>query len=118
MMIPLQKIQAGLAAFLDNDLMPQVYKKKKGTEGMLIGVGIALIVRNLPNVLTNYIQQYKDIVDMMGITDGQGNYDIQAIAEVLKEKMGSEGLCFDLPAIGPTTFNREDVDKLVEYIER
>lgn len=111
-MVSIDKIEQGIAAYLDGELMPQL--PNSGFEKVLAGTAISLFIRRSGKI----IERYKDnkAVQMLGIMDADGNVDVDVLAEELKKNFPKDGMKLDIPIIGAMTFHKEDVDKLHEYI--
>lgn len=112
-MTELATIQKGIAAYLDNELMPNL--PANGFEKVLAGTAISLAIRKSGAI----VEGYKDnkIVKMLGIMDENGNVDVGILAEELKKNIPIDGFKVELPMIGGLTFHKDDVDKLHDYIK-
>lgn len=111
-MIAISKIEQGVAAYMDSEVMPQL--PTGGFEKVLAGTAVSLVIRRSGKIL----EGYKDnkAVQMLGLMDTDGNVDVDILAEELKKNIPAEGMKVDIPIIGKMTFHKEDVDKLHEYI--
>lgn len=111
-MVSIDKIEEGVARYLDAELMPQL--QNNGVEKVLVGTAASLAIRRSGTI----VDGYKDnkIVQMLGIMDGNGNVDVEVLADELKKNMPKEGVKIDIPIVGTMTFHKDDVDKLYEYI--
>lgn len=111
-MVSVDKIEKGVANYLDAELMPQL--QNNGVEKVLIGTAASLMIRKTGTI----IDGYKDnkLVKMLGIMDEKGNVDVDTLAEELKNNISKEGIKIDIPIIGTLTFHKEDIDKLCDYI--
>lgn len=111
-MVTIGKIEQGVAAYIDSELMPKL--PSTGLEKVLAGTAIGLAIRRSGKI----IESYKDnkTVQMLGIMDAEGNVDVDALAEELKKNVPADGVKVDVPIIGVMTFHKDDVDKLHEYI--
>lgn len=112
MTVSIDKIERGIANYLDAELMPQL--QNNGIEKVIIGTAASLFIRKSGTI----IEGYKDnkLVKMLGIIDGSGNVDIETLVEELKNNISKEGVSIDVPIIGTLTFHKEDIDKLCDYI--
>lgn len=111
-MVPISKIEQGVAAYLDSELMPQL--PNSGFEKVLAGTAMSLIIRRSGKIIDSY--KNNKAVQMLGIMDEEGNVDVDVLAEELKKNLPKEGMKVEIPIIGAMTFHKEDVDKLHEYI--
>lgn len=111
-MVSIDKIQQGVAAYLDAELMPQL--PNTGFEKVLAGTAMSLAIRRSGAILDSY--KNNKAVQMLGLMDAEGNVDVDVLAEELKKNIPKEGMKVNIPIIGNMTFHKEDVDKLHEYI--
>lgn len=111
-MVSIDKIEQGLANYLDGELMPQL--QNNGIEKILIGTAASLMIRKSGAI----IDGYKDnkLVKMLGLMDENGNVDVEILTEELKNNMPKEGIKIDVPVVGTLTFRKDDIDKLYDYI--
>lgn len=111
-MVTIAKIEQGVAAYLDSEVMPHL--PNGGLEKVLAGTAVSLVIRRSGKIL----EGYKDnkAVQMLGLMDAEGNVDVDILAEELKKNIPAEGMKIDVPIIGKMTFHKDDVDKLHEYI--
>lgn len=113
-MVTIDKIERGVAAYLDAEVMPQL--PAGGFEKVLAGTAISLFIRKSGKIIEGYKEN--KAVQMLGIMDTEGNVDVDILAEELKKNISTEGMKIDVPIVGKMTFHKEDVDKLHEYITR
>lgn len=111
-MVSIDKIEKGIAHYLDGELMPQF--ESSGWEKVLVGTAASLMIRKSGAIIAGY-KDHK-WVKMLGIMDDKGNVDVEALATELKKNIPKEGFKVDIPIIGVMTFHKNDVDKLHEYI--
>lgn len=111
-MVTIDKIEQGVAAYLDAELMPKL--PSTGIEKVLTGTAVSLIIRRSGKILDSY--KNNKMVQMLGIMDAEGNVDIDVLAEELKKNLPADGVKVEVPVIGAMTFKKEDIDKLHEYI--
>lgn len=111
-MVSIDKIEKGIAAYMDSEIMPQL--PNGGLEKVLAGTAMSLVIRRSGNILDGY--KNNKAVQMLGLMDADGNVDVDILAEELKKNISSDGLKVEIPMIGKMTFHKEDVDKLHEYI--
>lgn len=111
-MVTIAKIEKGVAAYLDSEVMPHL--QSGGLEKVLTGTAVSLVIRRSGKIL----ESYKDnkAIQMLGLMDAEGNVDVDILAEELKKNIPAEGMKVDVPIIGKMTFHKADVDKLHEYI--
>lgn len=111
-MVTIDKIEKGVAAYLDSELMPQL--PETGIQKVIVGAAMSILIRRFGTIL----ESYKDnqLVKALGVMDSDGGVDIDILAEELKNNMPKEGVKVDVPVIGAITFKKSDIDKLYEYI--
>lgn len=111
-MVELKEVEAGIARFLDKelaDVMPEEMWKR-----ITIGTGVALIVKNLDNI----VDKYKDntLVQLTGVIDEQKRVNVDRIRVVLRSQIPEEGVKVPVPVLGIITFHKSDVDTLYNCI--
>lgn len=111
-MVSIDKIEQGVAAYLDSELMPQL--PTNGVQKVIAGTAISLLIKRSGMILESY--KNNQLVKMLGIMDSEGNVDVDILAEELKKNMPKEGVKVDVPVIGTLTFKENDIEKLYEYI--
>lgn len=111
-MVSVDKIEQGVANYLDAELMPQL--KGNGIEKVIVGTTASLLIRKTGTI----IEGYKDnkLVKMLGIIDDNGAVDVDTLVEEVKKNIPKEGVKVEVPILGTLTFHKDDVDKLYDYI--
>lgn len=111
-MVSVDKIEKGVANYLDAELMPQL--EKNSLEKVMVGTVASLLIRKTGTI----IEGYKDnkLVQMLGIMDEEGNVDVDTLVTELKKNITKEGVKVDIPVLGTLTFHKDDIDKLYDYI--
>lgn len=111
-MVSVDKIEQGVANYLDAELMPQL--KGNGIEKVIVGTTASLLIRKTGTI----IEGYKDnkLVKMLGIIDDNGAVDVDTLVEEVKKNIPKEGIKIEVPILGTLTFHKDDVDKLYDYI--
>ena len=122
-MVSKTKVENGIARYLDAELMPHL---NKGTlPGFATGVAAAFIIKKMDVVFDNL--SHNSIVNVLGLMDKEGNVDVEAARDVLRDQMPEEGLYINisnLPLLNiflrneqySMTFHKSDVEKLYGYI--
>lgn len=111
-MTTIQQIQNGVAAYLDNELMPML--PQTGLERLVLGTGISLLIKK--NFSKIELLKENSLIKAMEIFDEEGNVDIDTLKEEIEHNMTNEGVNLEIPMIGKLTFKKEDVNKLYNYI--
>lgn len=109
-MIPMDKVQRGLAAFLDRELIPSL----TGWDKVLVGGGAGIAVAKLPKIVEMY-----PIITALDIYDKANNQmDIDTLYQAVTPYIGSETLPLKIPVLGITIkVGRPQVDALYRYIK-
>lgn len=111
-MASIQKIQAGAARFVDQELVPAVSAGEK----ILVAGAAALLLSKMEN----FVQQYAahPIVAAMGVYDMQNHdVDVDALYQAFAPQFGNEKLPIKVPVIGTIKIGKAEVDKLYQYIK-
>ena len=111
-MVTMEQIEKGLAAYLDNELMPLL--PNSSLEKVLAGTAISLGIRSYGKIAASY--KDNKIVQTLGIMDSDGLVDIDVLAEEVKKNIPPEGVVINIPMLGEIKFGKDDVTKLRRYI--
>lgn len=109
-----KQIEAGLAEFLDSELMPKL--PDGGIQRVITGTAMGLLVKQSGNIIAEYGEH--PFVKMLGIVDDKGDWDLETLKEELKKQFPKNGVDVDVPMVGTLTFKTEDVDKIYDYINK
>jgi hypothetical protein len=106
----MDKVQKGVAAFLDRELIPNL----SGWDKVLVGGGAGIAVAKLPKIVEMYpIITYLDIYDKE-----KNQMDIDTLYQAVTPYMGSETLPLKIPYLGITIkVGKPQVDALYQYIK-
>ena len=109
-MVPMDKVQRGMAAFLDRELIPIL----TGWDKVLVGGGTGIVVAKLPKIVEMY-----PIITALDIYDKANNQmDIDTLYQAVTPYMGSETLPMKIPYLGITIkVGKPQVDALYQYIK-
>lgn len=107
----IEKVQAGLAKYIDNEMINHL----QGWQKIGFGASSALIIKNLPNT----IQAYKNspVVAMFGVLDEDNNIDIDALHDAISDYFTSDGEYVNVPLLGRIKFTKQDIETLYQYIK-
>lgn len=111
-MTSINSVKKGLAAYLDNELMPQIpenHAVKKFATGMIF----TLLLQRMDNVVRSLASN--SILSASGLISAEG-VDLAAIKEAALANMPEQGLVVDLPLLGSMTIHKSDINKLVSLI--
>lgn len=106
----MDKVQRGLTAFIDRELLPSL----SGWDKVLVGGGASLAVAKLPGIAAQYL-----ILGTLGIYDKTSNQvDIDALYQAVIPHIGAEALPLTIPVLGITMrVGRQEIDALYRYIK-
>lgn len=109
-MVNMDKIQRGIALFIDREMMPNL----SGWEKVLIGGGATIAVAKLPNIILQY-----PIIAAMGLYDKETNQmDIDTLYQSVVLHIGTEPLPVKIPVLGMTVkVGKQEIDALYKYIK-
>lgn len=113
-MATIVQIEAGAARYIDEELAPKIPTNiPNGKVKKLAAVaGAVYAVKNgLRRALAS------PTIATIGAVDEAGNVDVDGIAQAFLDQVPKDGFPLEVPILGPLTFFREDVEKLVEYIK-
>lgn len=105
----IDRIKRGVARYIDNEIIGQMTDAKSR---WLAGGVAALAVNNLGETVKQYEQD--PFVAMLGVMK-DGDVDIDAVYQAFAPRM-VEKVSFVLPIVGKLTFDRNDLDRLMECI--
>lgn len=111
MLANIQKVQAGLIKYIDSEMINHMDGWKK----IGFGASSALIIKNLPNTVQIYSGH--PFVQALGIIDEEGNVEIDALHDAVKDYFSDAGEYIDIPLIGRVKFTKSDVETLYQYIK-
>lgn len=109
-MVPMDRVQRGLAMFIDRELAPSL----SGWDKVLVAGGAGLAVAKLPNLIEQY-----PIVSAMGVYNKENNLvDIDALYKAASPYIGAEALPVKIPMLGITVkMGKPEIDTLYRYIK-
>lgn len=111
-MVTFDQIERGVAAYLDNELMPMI--PEQGFQKIIAGTAISLMIKKTSGKFEMFREN--QFVKMMGVIDESGNVDVETLKDELKKQVPDAGVKVEVPMIGMLTFHKTDVDKLYSYI--
>lgn len=112
-MVTVQQIQSGLAAYLDAEMMPKL--PANGVQRVITGAAMGLLIKRSGAIIQEYSQH--PFVKMLGITDENGNWDLDTLKTEVKKQIDSNGVDIDIPMIGVMTFHQSDIDRISSFIK-
>lgn len=103
-MITLEKLKRGLAAYLDEEIVPNL----PGWRQFVFGGAAALLISNLDRWMQH------PIVTALGIAKGN-MIDVEAAYKEIRKRANAP-FAVNIPGIGEMKFSPEDIDKLYERL--
>lgn len=111
-MIPMEKVQSGIAKFIDRDIAPSL----SGWDRVLIAGAGGLLAARIPNI----IEQYADhpMLKALGVYDKERNMvDVDALYNAAKPYMG-EPIPVQVPIANLSIkIGKKELDTLYAYIQ-
>lgn len=108
-MVNVERLQNGIRAFVDNEMLP----KMTGAQRWMTAVAVGVYVEKLPQVLAQLAEA--SAVKPLGLITPEG-VDVETAYKYLKPAAQSGGASFAVPLLGTVTFTEADVDRLYQYI--
>lgn len=107
----IEKVQAGLAKFIDRDVVPSL----NGWDRVLVGAGGGLLAARLPELMRQYAGH--PIVSALGVCDADsGEVDVDALYNAALPYV-AEPLPIKIPFVGITIkVSQRELETLYAYI--
>lgn len=112
-MVTIQQIEQGAVKFIDAEIAPKIPTNIPNGQIKKIAAvaGAVYAVRNgLRKAVSN------PALAAIGAVDGEGNIDVEGLAEIASSQIPDVGFKVTVPILGDLTFFREDVERLRAYI--
>lgn len=112
-MATIKQIEQGAVKFIDNEIAPKIPTNIPNGQIKKIAAvaGAVYAMRHgLAKMLSN------PAFTAIGAVDGEGNVDVEGIAEIAREQIPEKGFKVTVPILGDLTFFAEDVERLRAYI--
>lgn len=107
-----EQVINGLMAYADNEVIPKLGTSGKWIIGTLVGMIGAKTGTLMQEIQSNQAAK------IIGAVDNNGLFDIDLIADHLKQSVQRYGnLQIALPMLGTMTFTADDVEKAIRYIK-
>lgn len=111
-MVPISKIEAGIARYLDAEMLTQL--PKDGWRRVAVGAAISIVIKRASAAAQGMTGN--KMLNDMGILMQDGNVDLETLRDAIKAQIPDCGMKETVPILGTLTFYRRDVDTLYEYI--
>ena len=110
----MEQVKQGIAAYIDNEFMPEV--KEGSIKKVLIGAGIGIAIQRYSAIVDLYREN--EFVKALGIFDSNGSIDVDTALAAIKQNIPTDGVKIEIPTMGLLTLTAEDADKLKTYISQ
>lgn len=112
-MVTIDKVQSGVTAFVDREIVPGL----SGWDKVIVAGGIALMISNLPNIIAQYSSN--PAVAALGLYDKNTNQvNVDALYNAACPYIGTERLPVKIPIVGITVkIGKPELDSLYRYIK-
>ena len=109
-MVSMDKVQKGMTAFIDRELVPIL----TGWDKVLVGGGAGVLVAKLPKVMEMY-----PVISAFDIYDKESNQvDVDTLYNAVIPYVGADTLPLKIPYLGITVkVGRQQIDELYKYIK-
>lgn len=109
-MVSMEKVQKGIAVFIDQELIPSL----TGWDKILVGGSAGIAVAKIPKLVEHY-----PIISALDIYDRQNNQiDIDTLYQAVVPYLGNEVLPVRIPVLGITIkVGKQQIDALYHYIK-
>lgn len=113
-MATIQQIEKGAVRYIDTVMAPEIptnipngqLKKIAAISGVVYAIRKGLQRLNANPALST-----------IGAIDGNGNIDVEGMAEIFRQQIPNDGFKMAVPILGDLTFYTEDIDKILQYIK-
>ncbi len=110
-MATLAQVKTGAAAYIEQEIIAKIGGWQKWAAGAAVSMAL-----NRADSIFEALRQ-NPAVQMLGIVDGDGNIDVDALYAEFKRQAQRGAVSFDVPMIGKLTLNESDVDKIYQSIK-
>jgi hypothetical protein len=105
------KVINGIAKYVDEEIVNKIVGWKK----WVVGSGVGIMLSNTTEIFNQL--KNNDFVKLLNIIDKDDKVDVEKIYKEMKKQAKKSAITFDVPMIGPVTFNEQDVEKMYELIK-
>lgn len=111
-MISRDRVAKGVAAYLDNEVLPQL--PGDGWEKVIAGTAMGIMTKKMDHLIETL--QKHPVVKAFGVIDDDGMIDDVLVMDQLREHIPDEGMLISLPLVGDMRIHKNDVDILRRYL--
>lgn len=112
-MTTIQQIEQGAVKFIDAEIAPKIPTNIPNGQIKKIAA-VAGAVYAVRNGLRKAV--FNPALAAIGAVDGEGNIDVEGLAEAASAQIPEGGFKVTVPILGDLTFFAEDVERLKTYI--
>jgi hypothetical protein len=109
-MTELTKVTAGIAKYLDNEIMPQI----GGWQRWFFSASASAYLAKAP-ALVSKIKKIS-YIEVLEIIDSNNRIDVEQVYKYIRPEAEKNAATINIPMIGDLTLSVSDVDKLYSYI--
>lgn len=109
-MVKYNQVVKGLTNYIDSEILTQITGFKK----VALGVASSIAIKKADNIY-KLIKDNK-IIKTLDIVDKDGNINIDLLKDEIIDQMGEEKYNIDIPMIGTLKINKNDIEKVYDYI--
>lgn len=109
-MVSIDKIQRGLAKYLDAELFP----KMQGKDRWIMTSAATLYLAKLPDIIKTFAEN--PAVKILGIISEDGNIDLDSLIASIRPAAKQAPLQITIPFGGTLSFSEADIDIITRYI--
>lgn len=115
-MVSLNQVEAGIARYIDAEIAPKI--PVMGQYGQIKKVtfltGAMYLVKHSRGLVEDFLNG--SMSNSIGLSDREGNVDLEGVIEAIKQNIPDSGLKMQLPMVGEVVFYKQDADVLRRYI--
>ena len=109
-MVSIDKIQRGVAKYLDIELLP----KMQGKDRWIMTSAATLYLAKMPEMLKALNE--KPAIKMLSLVSEDGNVDVEALINSVRPAAKQAPLAINIPFGGTLSFSEADLDIIYKYI--
>lgn len=109
----IDQVKAGVASFLDKNLIPLL--PEKSWKRVVYGAAIGMYINKADQYVPALMQS--PVLKPLGIFREDGTIDLDAAMPYVKQQIGTDGFDVDIPGLGAITFKEADIQTLYNEIK-
>ena len=112
MKVNIGQVQRGLADYIDSEIISKISDWRR----WIIGAGSSIYLTKAAEIFNMLKSQ--PMIRQLGIIDDNDMIDIDLLYAEIKKQAARGPITFEIPMIGATTTNENDIDKIYAAISR